>query len=482
MDEKKKVLLHLENVKMHFPLKKEKFFSKQRPYVKAVDGVTVDIYEGETFGLVGESGCGKSTLGRVILQLYAQTAGTVRYRGATLNDYAPRYSFRDASKIPSVKGSAEEMVKKFPKQANMAGGLLLSENLPEVARAVRVNLFAVKDVNRLKTSVHLLDLKRIAYLESANLLSAEKGRLSKLERKIKELEAELSEAEKKRDQCDAELTAKRAKCAGKPGYDLLEEQRDVCIDLSRLSKEEMRRLRRDLQIVFQDPYSSLNQRFSVGQCISEALVAHNMYGRGTRQLEEYTVGIMEKCGLQNYFLHRYPHQFSGGQRQRIGIARALALQPKFVVCDEAVSALDVSIQSQIINLLMDLKESQNLTYLFISHDLSTVKFISDRVAVMYLGNIIELGDSDTIFAEPLHPYTNVLLEAIPTTDEASKKELQVIEGDIPSPVNPPPGCKFHTRCKFATDLCKTNVPEWRELRPRHWVACHYPVEKGGGGS
>jgi peptide/nickel transport system ATP-binding protein len=237
-----------------------------------------------------------------------------------------------------------------------------------------------------------------------------------------------------------------------------------------------------LQIVFQDPYSSLNQRLSVGQIISEALVAHKMYARGTRQLEEYTLGVMDKCGLQNYFIHRYPHQFSGGQRQRIGIARALALQPKFVVCDEAVSALDVSIQSQIINLLMDLKESQNLTYLFISHDLSTVKFISDRIAVMYLGNIIELGDSATIFDEPLHPYTNVLLEAIPTTDEASKKELQVIEGDIPSPINPPPGCKFHTRCRFAEDICKQDVPEWRELRPKHWVACHYPVEKKAGTS
>jgi peptide/nickel transport system ATP-binding protein len=185
---------------------------------------------------------------------------------------------------------------------------------------------------------------------------------------------------------------------------------------------------------------------------------------------------MDSCGLQNYFLHRYPHQFSGGQRQRVGIARALALQPKFVVCDEAVSALDVSIQSQIINLLMDLKERSNLTYLFISHDLSAVKFISDRVAVMYLGNFVELGDSDKIFDEPLHPYTHVLLEAIPTTEEESRKELQIVEGDVPSPINPPPGCKFHTRCKFATDLCKTDIPEWRELRPKHWVACHYPIE------
>ena len=231
-----------------------------------------------------------------------------------------------------------------------------------------------------------------------------------------------------------------------------------------------------MQVIFQDPYSSLNQRFTVGNIISEATVAHKMFGQGTKQLEEYTLNIMEQCGLQNYFLHRYPHQFSGGQRQRIGIARALALQPKFIVCDEPVSALDVSIQSQIINLLMDLKESSNLTYLFISHDLSTVKFISDRVGVMYLGNIIELGNANEIFEYPLHPYTNVLLKAIPTTDEASKKELQVIEGDIPSPVNPPPGCKFHTRCEYAQEICKTDIPEWRELRPSHHVACHFPIK------
>ncbi|MCL1819627.1 MAG: ATP-binding cassette domain-containing protein [Oscillospiraceae bacterium] len=244
-----------------------------------------------------------------------------------------------------------------------------------------------------------------------------------------------------------------------------------------MKKDEIRRLRRDLQIIFQDPYSSLNARFTVGQLISEAVVAHKMFARGTEQLENHVIKFMDKCGLQHYFLHRYPHQFSGGQRQRIGIARALALQPKFVVCDEAVSALDVSIQSQIINLLMDLKESSKLTYLFISHDLSTVKFISDRVGVMYLGNIIELCESDELFAHPLHPYTNVLLQAIPTTEEESKKELQVIEGDIPSPVNPPPGCKFHTRCQYAAERCKTDVPEWRELRPNHWVACHFPVSE-----
>ena len=328
MADEKKVLIHVDDVKMHFPIKKKSIFNKEEVTVKAVDGISIDIYEGETLGLVGESGCGKSTLGRVILQLYQQTSGKVIYDGK---------------------------------------------------------------------------------------------------------------------------------------------------DLSTLSKEEMRKLRQELQVVFQDPYSSLNPRLTVGNLISEALVAHGKFKKGSKELEDYTLDIMDRCGLQKYMLHRYPHQFSGGQRQRIGIARALAPDPRFIVCDEAVSALDVSIQSQIINLLIDLKEQHGLTYLFISHDLSAVKFISDRVGVMYLGNMVELGSSDKMFAEPLHPYTEALLEAIPTTEENSNKELQTIEGDIPSPVNPPSGCKFHTRCKYATEKCAQERPVWHEHRPGHFVACHYPL-------
>jgi len=472
---KQNAIMRLNNVKMYFPLKKEKIFSRERPCVKAVDGVTIDVYEGETLGLVGESGCGKTTLGRIMLQLYTQTEGSVLYRGITLNDYSPAYAMKDASKIPLVKGTPEEMVKNFEKQAKLAGGLLLHDDLVDLSHKIKCSLSAVKEVNRLETALGLLSIKRVAYEESENLSTAEKSKLSKVVVKMKTQEAELEKATKKRDDCDALLAEIREKCKNKPGYDILDAARDVSIDLSRLTKEEMRRQRRHLQVIFQDPYSSLNSRFTVGNIISEALVAHNMYGKGTKQLEKYTLDVMDKCGLQKYFLHRYPHQFSGGQRQRIGIARALAPSPKFIVCDEPVSALDVSIQSQIINLLMDLKDSGGYTYLFISHDLSAVKFISDRVGVMYLGNLVELASSDNIFLEPLHPYTNVLLKAIPTTDEQSRKELQVIEGDIPSPVNPPPGCKFHTRCEYVQDICKTDVPEWRELRPEHWVACHFPV-------
>ena len=182
---------------------------------------------------------------------------------------------------------------------------------------------------------------------------------------------------------------------------------------------------------------------------------------------------MNECGLAAYFIHRFPHQFSGGQRQRIGIARALSTNPKFVICDEAVSALDVSIQSQIINLLQDLKEKNNLTYLFITHDLSVVKYISDRIGVMYLGNMVELSESQELFDHPMHPYTEALLSAIPTTNVDDNRELVVLEGDIPSPVNPPKGCKFHTRCKYCTEICKNITPELRELRPNHFVACHH---------
>ncbi|MEG2813119.1 MAG: ATP-binding cassette domain-containing protein, partial [Oscillospiraceae bacterium] len=226
---------------------------------------------------------------------------------------------------------------------------------------------------------------------------------------------------------------------------------DNGIDLAKLDYKEMRDLRRDLQIIFQDPYSSLNPRMTVGQIIGEGLLAHNFFKKNDCNMQEYVISQMEKCGLSAYMINRYPHQFSGGQRQRIGIARSLSLKPKFVVCDEAVSALDVSIQSQIINLLQDLKEKENLTYLFISHDLSVVKYISDRIGVMYLGTIVELASSDEIFKRPLHPYTKALLSAIPTTDVENKKQVVPLQGDIPSPVKPPKGCKFHTRCKFATD-------------------------------
>ena len=241
-----------------------------------------------------------------------------------------------------------------------------------------------------------------------------------------------------------------------------------------MTGRELRNLRTKMQIIFQDPFSSLSPRLPVGEIIGEAVREHNLVPKN--EFNDYIDQVMDDCGLQPYHKTRYPHEFSGGQRQRICIARALALNPEFVVCDEPVSALDVSIQAQIINLLLDLKEQQNLTYMFITHDLSVVKYISDRVGVMYLGTMVELAAADEIFHHPIHPYTEALLNAIPTTDTVGAKELSILEGDIPSPVNPPKGCKFHTRCKYCTEICTQVVPEWEEVRPNHFVACHHKLE------
>ena len=270
------------------------------------------------------------------------------------------------------------------------------------------------------------------------------------------------------------IDEQKAKYAGDALFAEYEAMLDDGVDLRRLKYTEMRLLRKDLQVIFQDPYSSLNPRMTVGQIIEEGLVTHKFFKRGSKKMQEYVFQIMNSCGLQNYMYNRYPHQFSGGQRQRICIARALAVKPKFVVCDECVSALDVSIQSQIINLLQDLKEKEGLTYLFISHNLSVVRYISDRIGVMYLGNMVEVAPTDELFADPRHPYTIALLSSIPTTDPDSlTKERIILEGNIPSPINPPSGCKFHTRCFMACDKCKVIPPQLTEIAPGHFVACHF---------
>ena len=237
-----------------------------------------------------------------------------------------------------------------------------------------------------------------------------------------------------------------------------------------LSPKEMRPLRTKMQIIFQDPFSSLSPRLPVGEIIGEAVREHNLVP--ANEFDDYIDKIMDNCGLQPFHKDRYPHEFSGGQRQRIGIARALALNPEFVVCDEPVSALDVSIQAQIINLLKDLQEQYKLTYLFISHDLSVVEHISDSVGVMYLGSLVEYGDTADIFRNPLHPYTKALFSAIPVPDPTVKMDRIVLEGSIPSPANPPAGCKFHTRCKYCMERCKVEAPEQKEIEPGHYVVCH----------
>ena len=320
-----KVLVRIENLKKHFPISRGLLFQRQIGTVKAVDGVNLQIFEGETLGLVGESGCGKSTTGRTVLQLYAPTEGKVFYED---------------------------------------------------------------------------------------------------------------------------------------------------IDLTELNGDEMRKARRNFQMIFQDPYASLNPRLTVESIIAEPLEVHGLGNRKERH--ERVKELMALVGLNPSLNNRYPHEFSGGQRQRIGVARALALQPKFIVCDEPISALDVSIQAQVVNLLEDLQERFGLTYLFIAHDLSMVRHIADRTAVMYLGKIVELAERQELYNNPLHPYTQALLSAVPIPDPKLERKRQriILTGDVPSPSNPPSGCNFHPRCPLAIGICSEIDPEWREAAPGHWVACH----------
>ena len=236
------------------------------------------------------------------------------------------------------------------------------------------------------------------------------------------------------------------------------------------SATQMRSLRTEMQIIFQDPYSSLPPRATVGDILSEPVKVHKIVP--AREVKDYVIDLMEQCGLRDYYYERYPHEFSGGQRQRICIARALAVNPKLVVCDEPVSALDVSIQAQIINLLKKLQRERNMAYVFISHDLSVVKFISDKILVMYLGAVMEFGTKKDIFTNPMHPYTKALFSAVPNPDPTMKMDRIKLQGDIPSPANPPKGCRFHTRCPYAKEICKHVPPTYREHEPGHFAACH----------
>lgn len=453
---KNEKLIEISKLRQYFPVKKSSFFDKEQLYVKANDGISITINKGETFGLVGESGCGKSTLGRVLLQLYKQTRGDTVYFGRTVYEYKPKYYEKALNNLSEL----------FVHEAKLKEKVDLNDKNHTSADAYEEQ---VRHINRICGGLRFCDDKNAV----ANILKDEYAKGCKVA-ELKEKNASQSEienAEKAHDEVLKRIEEMKEPYRSIQDFYEVDSMWEHGIDLPRLTLEEMRILREDLQIIFQDPYSSLNPRLTVGQIISEPLVGQNKFKKGSKELEDYIIEVMKVCGLESYFIHRYPHQFSGGQRQRIGIARALALNPKFIVCDEAVSALDVSIQSQILNLLQELKEKQNLTYLFISHDLSVVKYISDRIGVMYLGNMVECAKAEDIFINPLHPYTEALLNAIPTTD-VNNKELQILEGDIPSPVNPPKGCKFHTRCKYATEKCKNEAPEWVEIEPEHFVACH----------
>ncbi|MBR6120008.1 MAG: ATP-binding cassette domain-containing protein [Oscillospiraceae bacterium] len=509
-NEKKKVLLKISNLKQYFPV------GKRGLYVKANDGVTLDIYEGETLGLVGESGCGKSTFGRTILQLYRQTDGRTMYYGSSLDELAPKYVRVTYSKLPKLIRKQKKLHEKYEHlkaeydAADEKEQMRLHTNMENARKADNdaylniVNLvggfYSVDDLKpcmelfkerfRACTKLHSsIEARRPTKLdydeaefaadkEDAN--DAKREKKQKLAEKLKEMDRVIEGNRKELAQIDAKLDALRSQYKSDSEFQKHEALRDDGIDLARLTYPECRLLRSQMQYIFQDPYSSLNPRMTIGQIISEGLVAHKYFKKNGERMNDEVLKVMNECGLADYFVHRFPHQFSGGQRQRICIARSLAVRPKFVVCDEAVSALDVSIQSQILNLLRDLKQDQKLTYLFITHDLSVVKYISDRIGVMYLGNMVELASSESMFRHPYHPYTEALLNAIPTTEE--KKDLIVLEGDIPSPVNPPKGCKFHTRCKYCTEICEQVVPDWEEVEPDHFVACHHKLEKLNAGA
>jgi oligopeptide/dipeptide ABC transporter ATP-binding protein len=242
-------------------------------------------------------------------------------------------------------------------------------------------------------------------------------------------------------------------------------------DVVRMNRAQMQAMRREMQMVFQDPYASLNPRFSIAQTLMEPMIIHNLHGSKAKRMERVK-SLLERVGLDADYARRYPHEFSGGQRQRIGIARALAVDPKLIILDEPVAALDVSVQSQVLNLLEDLQEELGLTYIFVAHDLSVVRHISDRILVLYLGRMMELVESEELFTDPLHPYTQALLSAVPIPDPDAKRERIILQGDLPSPANPPSGCPFHTRCPVAKPVCRERVPEWKEVKPNHYVACH----------
>ncbi len=383
-----KPLVRVERLVKYFPIRAG-VFKRIVAWVKAVDDVSFDIFEGETVGLVGESGCGKTTIGMTLLRLYEPTSGKI-----IIGDEDTTYYFLSTAKARAYL--KKNYTQKFHK--------LLSEK-----GSIDSVLNSLDGVDRRYAEIFFNDAK---------------GSASKF------LSMMLSNMDEKR-----------------------------------------KKFRRDLQIVFQDPYSSLNPRLRIKTIVGEGPITHKLV-RNEKEVIEKVKTVLEDVGISGEYIYRFPHEFSGGQRQRIGIARALALSPKLIIADEAVAALDVSIRSQVINLMKDLQKEHKLTYLFISHDLSVIKYVSDRVIVMYLGKIVESAPKKELFDNPLHPYTRALMSAIPIPNPNIKKERIILKGDVPSPINPPSGCRFHTRCYMATEECSRIEPQLREIKPDHFVSCH----------
>lgn len=443
---KKNVILEVKNLKKYFPLNKD-LFGRPQAYLKAVDNVSFKLEAGKTIGVVGESGCGKTTLGRTILQLYDTTGGKTLYYGHTVEEKMPKYYIKEITNLPKYKS-------KFNSLMNKLKELLNDDDLFDLSKVTLENF-----KNKLSEETFNLNSLRDKCEKNETI--------DKLEKVTKALNSIIEVLEHASESTGGKILSTEENT---PLFLELESRKEMGLDLARLSKKELRSLRPEIQLIFQDPYSSLPPRMTIGSILKEPVEVHKVVEKD--KINEHVRHIMKVCGLQPQYYDRYPHEFSGGQRQRICIARALVVNPKLVICDEPVSALDVSIQAQIINLLKELQNNLGLTYMFISHDLSVVKYITDSIIVMYLGNMMEIGNTNDIFENPLHPYTKALFSAVPVPDPDAKMKRIILKGDIPSPANPPKGCKFHTRCEKCMAVCKLKTPEFIECEANHLVACH----------
>ena len=521
----RKPLLELKKLKKYFQV-------RRGVSIKAVEDVSFTIYQGEKFGIVGESGCGKSTLGRVILQLYPQTSGAAIYYGRTLEEVGPKYLSHEISMLMEYQTKAQEFYRKSlevdekaaavrrEKEALSALDTTSKEVLKEIRLSKKLSALEFKSLElRKDASRHLRegsrtvgslilcrDLPKIKELfrqsaEETGQATAAMRALHTLEQEFEQLriqgksdpalESRIAAArENVNSHVELARRYRRQAWDDYHGKDILpiteltmdpEYQRkldgnyETGINLGKLTRGEMRNLRRDMQMIFQDPAASLDPRQTVGKSIEEVFVINTDLSPETRK--ERVMTLLDEVGLKREHYYVYPHTLSGGQKQRVGIARAIALNPKFIVLDECVSALDVSVQAQILQLLNELSAEKDLTYFFITHDLGVVKHFCDRIVVMYLGNVCEIADSRDLFHHPMHPYTQSLLAVVPRLRVGEHSTEEVLEGDVPSAIKPPPGCPFHTRCAHCMDICRQEKPKPVEKEKGHIVACHLSAKE-----
>ncbi len=467
MPNKSNIILEVKGLKKYFPLEKD-ILGRPSRYLRAVDDVSFTLEAGKTIGVVGESGCGKTTLGRTILQLYDTTGGKSLYYGHSVVEKLPKYYTNGIKSLPKYASKLNKLIDSLKAICDFNPNEFTIKKYQDLK-------IELEDINQIKIINEIIKVlnESSAYTGGYILCDANKSKDLLLKKLHKEHEYYQTKEETIQDDIqniENELSELKNNCSNLALFEELEQNIETGLDLAKLSKNELRLLRTEIQLIFQDPYSSLPPRMTIGQILTEPVQVHKVVEKD--KIQEHVRKVMKMCGLQPQYYDRYPHEFSGGQRQRICIARALVVNPKLVICDEPVSALDVSIQAQIINLLKELQNDLGLTYMFISHDLSVVKYITDSIIVMYLGNMMEIGDTNDIFNNPLHPYTQALFSAVPVPDPDAKMQRIILKGDIPSPANPPKGCKFHTRCDKCMAVCKLKTPAFVEHGEKHLVACH----------